>query len=93
MVSPEKVRRRLLVEGRVQGVFYRDTCRRQAQQAGLAGWARNRADGAVEVVIEGEAHAVERLVAWCRSGPPQAMVTAVKVSAEEPEGISGFTVR
>jgi acylphosphatase len=93
MVSPERVRRRLLVEGRVQGVFYRDTCRRQAQQAGLAGWARNRADGAVEVVIEGEAHAVERLVAWCRSGPPQAMVTAVKVSAEEPEGISGFTVR
>ncbi len=93
MVSPERVRRRLLVEGRVQGVFYRDTCRRQAQQAGLAGWARNRADGAVEVLIEGEAHAVERLVAWCRSGPPQAMVTAVKVSAEEPEGISGFTVR
>ncbi|MDP9404317.1 MAG: acylphosphatase [Actinomycetota bacterium] len=93
MVSPERVRRRLLVEGRVQGVFYRDTCRTQAQQAGLAGWARNRADGAVEVVIEGEAHAVERLVAWCRSGPPQAIVTAVKVSAEEPEGISGFTVR
>lgn len=59
----------------------------------MSGWARNRADGAVEVVFEGEAHAVDRLVAWCRTGPPHAVVTSVKVSEERPEGISGFTAR
>lgn len=93
MVTPEKVRRRVLVDGRVQGVFYRDTCRRLARQAAVAGWARNRSDGAVEVVLEGDPEAVDRLVAWCRTGPAQAMVTSVKVTDEQPEGISGFSVR
>lgn len=93
MVTSGTVRRRVVVEGRVQGVFFRDTCRRVAQENGVTGWARNRPDGAVEVVLEGGAEAVERVVAWCRSGPPHAVVTAVKVSEEEPEGISGFTVR
>ncbi len=92
MVTPGTVRRRLLVEGRVQGVFFRDTCRHLARQAGVAGWATNRADGSVEVVLEGRAEAVEGLLAWCRTGPPHAFVTSVKVSDEEPEGISGFTV-
>lgn len=93
MVIPGKVRRRVLVDGRVQGVFYRDTCWREAQRAGLSGWARNRPDGAVEVVLEGEIEAVEQVVAWCRSGPPNAVVTSVKVSDEEPEGLNGFSVR
>lgn len=93
MVSARPVRRRILVDGRVQGVFYRDTCRTEARRAGLSGWARNRPDGAVEVVVEGDVEAVDRLVAWCRTGPPHAVVTSVKVIEEEPEGISGFTVR
>lgn len=93
MVTPGTVRRRVVVEGRVQGVFFRDTCRRLAQQAGVAGWARNRSDGSVEAIFEGEAQAVERLLAWCRTGPAHAVVTALKVSNEEPEGITGFSVR
>lgn len=92
MVIPGTVRRRVLVDGRVQGVFYRDTCRREAQRAGLSGWARNRPDGAVEVVLEGDPDAVERMVSWCRTGPQGAVVTSVKVSDEEPEGLNGFSV-
>lgn len=93
MVTPGTIRRRVLVAGRVQGVFYRDSCRTLARQAGVSGWARNRPDGAVEVVLEGQPEAVERMVAWCRGGPPQALVTSVKLTEEEPEGLSGFSVR
>lgn len=93
MAQAELVRRRVVVEGRVQGVFFRDSCRRQAAGAGVAGWARNLDDGRVEVVAEGPPDAVERLVAWCRSGPPRALVTRAKVAAEEPEGLRGFVVR
>lgn len=93
MVTPGTIRRRVLVDGRVQGVFFRDTCRTLARQAGVSGWAHNRPDGAVEVVLEGPPEAVERMVAWCRSGPPHAVVTSVKVTEEEPEGLSGFSVR
>lgn len=93
MVTPGTVRRRVLVDGRVQGVFYRDTCRTLARQAGVSGWARNRADGSVEVVLEGGPEVVDRLVAWCRTGPAHAVVTSVEVTDEEPEGISGFSVR
>ena len=87
------VRRRVLVEGDVQGVFFRDECRKQAEEAGVAGSARNRPDGRVEVVLEGDEAAVSRLVDWCRQGPPRAEVTGVEVSEEEPEGISGFDTR
>ena len=93
MVTPGTVRRRVIVDGRVQGVFYRDTCRRLASRAGVSGWARNRSDGEVEVVLEGDPDAVDRVVAWCRTGPPHALVTSVKVVDEEPEGIRGFSVR
>lgn len=93
MVTPGTVRRRVIVDGRVQGVFYRDTCRRLATRAGVSGWARNRSDGEVEVVLEGDPDAVDRVVAWCRTGPPHALVTSVKVVDEEPEGIRGFSVR
>ncbi|HVM01423.1 MAG TPA: acylphosphatase [Acidimicrobiales bacterium] len=87
------IRRRVVVEGRVQGVFFRDTCRREASAAGVAGWARNLDDGRVEVVAEGPPEAVERLVSWCRRGPSRAVVTAVQVHDERAEGVRGFSVR
>ena len=87
------VRRRVIVDGRVQGVFFRDTCARLARQAGVAGWVHNRDDGRVEAVFEGEPDAVERLVDWCREGPRGAHVDAVEVTDEEPTGESVFRVR
>lgn len=87
------VRRRLQVTGRVQGVWYRESCREVADRLGVAGSVRNRADGSVEVLAEGPPHEVEALVAWCRSGPPAAEVTGVEVVEEEPEGLVGFRVR
>lgn len=84
------VRRRVLVEGDVQGVFFRDECRKQAEGAGVAGSAANRSDGRVEVVLEGDEAAVKRLVDWCRQGSSMSEVTGVEVSEEEPEGLSGF---
>ncbi len=92
-MDDDTIRRRLVVEGRVQGVFFRDTCRREAMAAGLAGWARNRRDGSVEVVVEGRPAAVAQLVAWCRTGPPHATVIAASVTEERPEGLRGFSVR
>ncbi|HEX9599668.1 MAG TPA: acylphosphatase [Gaiellaceae bacterium] len=87
------VRRRVIVRGLVQGVFFRDSTRRLARQHGVSGWVANRADGAVEAVFEGEADAVERLVAFSRKGPRGAQVESVDVSEQEPEGLSGFAVR
>lgn len=87
------VRRRVVVRGRVQGVFFRDSTRREAERAGVAGWVRNRPDGAVEAVFEGPRDAVEALVAFCRTGPPRAEVEGAAVDVEEPEGLSGFRVR
>ena len=87
------VRRRVLVEGEVQGVFFREDCRQQAEDAGVSGWARNLDDGRVEVVLEGDADAVDGVVAWCREGPSGARVTGVDVAEEEPEGLSGFSTR
>ena len=89
----ERVRRRIVVEGRVQGVFFRDTCHQEAVDAGVAGWVRNLDDGRVEVVAEGDPTAVERLVSWCREGPSSAHITGVDVSDEQAEGLSGFDVR
>lgn len=86
------VRRRVVVDGRVQGVFFRESCRREAASAGVAGSARNLDDGRVEVVVEGEPAAVDRVVAWCRRGPPSAVVTAVDVTEERPAGLRGFRV-
>lgn len=86
------VRRRVVVEGRVQGVFFRDSCRRQARRAGVAGWARNLDDGRVEVVVEGAPDAVERVVGWCRTGPPGAAVTGARVTEEPAQGLRGFAV-
>ena len=87
------IRRRVVVHGYVQGVFFRDSVRRLAQRYGVAGWVTNRPDGAVEAVFEGEEDAVERLVAFSREGPRGARVERVEVSEEEQEGLSGFAVR
>jgi acylphosphatase len=87
------IRRRVVVRGFVQGVFFRDSTRRLAQQHRVSGWVANRADGAVEAVFEGDEDAVERLVAFSRRGPRGAQVESVEVSEEEPEGLAGFAVR
>lgn len=87
------VRRRVVVHGRVQGVFFRDSCERMARSAGVSGWVRNRNDGAVEAAFEGDADAVDRMVAWMRQGPRRAYVERAEVLEEEPLGESGFRVR
>jgi acylphosphatase len=87
------IRRRVIVHGHVQGVFFRDSVRRLAQQRKVAGWVANQPDGAVEAVFEGEPDDVERLVAFCRKGPRGAQVESVDVAEENPEGVAGFTVR
>ena len=86
-------RRRVVVRGRVQGVFFRDTARREAESRGASGWVCNRGDGAVEAVFEGAPAEVEALVAFCRRGPRGARVESVEVMEEEPEGLAGFEVR
>ena len=87
------VRYRVLVSGRVQGVFFRDTCRRVAEEHGVAGWVRNLPDGRVEAVFEGLPEAVDALVAWCHEGPPRARVRSVERLDELPGAESGFAVR
>jgi acylphosphatase len=86
------IRFRVVVSGRVQGVFFRDSCRREAVARDVTGWIANRDDGAVEAVFEGPRLAVEAVADWCRTGPPRAEVTAVKVTEEEPRGSRGFRV-
>jgi acylphosphatase len=87
------VRKRVVVSGDVQGVFFRDTCRSTARAHGVAGWVRNLPDGTVEAVFEGAAEGVDELVAWAHDGPPTAIVDEVSVRQEEPEGIVGFEIR
>jgi acylphosphatase len=87
------MRRRVVVSGRVQGVFFRDTVRNAAEREGVAGWVRNTSDGTVEAVLEGDAAAVERVIALSREGPPGAEVDAVEVFDESDEGLTGFRVR
>lgn len=77
----------------MQGVFFRDTTRREAESRGVAGWVRNRPDGAVEAVFEGDPAAVEAMLAFCHDGPRGATVERVDVSEEEPEGLARFEVR
>jgi acylphosphatase len=86
-------RRRAVAHGRVQGVFFRDSTRREAERRGVAGWASNLPDGSVEVVLEGPADAVDAMVEFLRQGPGHAAVSRLDVRAEEPEGLSGFSVR
>jgi len=87
------VRRRVVVHGNVQGVFFRDSCRSEASAHGVAGWVTNRPDGAVEAVFEGEPDAVSAMVDWCSRGPRGADVRSVDETIEDPEGLSGFQIR
>jgi acylphosphatase len=91
-LTPDVIRRRVIVDGRVQGVFFRQTCRRHAEARGVTGWVRNRSDGRVEAVFEGSPAAVEAMVTWCRGGPPDARVDQVEVADELAEGLSGFRI-
>jgi acylphosphatase len=87
------VRARLIVHGLVQGVCFRAATRAEAVRQGVSGWVRNRGDGAVEAVFEGPAEAVERLIAFCGTGPEHARVERVERTDEPPEGIGGFAIR
>jgi len=87
------VRRRILVSGRVQGVWFRESCREQAAAHGVTGWVRNLADGRVEAVLEGTADAVRQMIAWCQDGPRRAEVRGVEVIDEPVVGEVGFRVR
>ena len=84
---------RVLVRGRVQGVFFRAETRARAQSLGLSGSVRNLPDGSVEAVFEGNPERVDSMVDWCRRGPARASVESVEVSSEEPTGEHGFGVR
>jgi acylphosphatase len=86
------IRVRVVVTGRVQGVWFRDSCREQARAEGVAGFVRNRADGAVEAEFEGPPAAVERLVAWCRAGPARARVDGVDVATVPTSGDPRFRI-
>jgi acylphosphatase len=92
MSGDEVIRRRVLISGRVQGVGFRWSCRRMADAQGVSGWCRNLPDGRVEACFEGDRAAVERAVAWCRGGPPQAIVTSVEMVPETPHGERGFAL-
>jgi acylphosphatase len=91
-VTGGRVRRRALVSGQVQGVFYRDSARREAARHGVDGLARNLPDGRVEVVLEGPPESVEAVLAWLRRGPSQAQVRAVDVTDEPAAGLTGFDI-
>ena len=86
------VRVRALVSGRVQGVWYRESCRQEADRLRVSGWIGNRADGRVELEAEGPRPAVEALLAWARTGPPRAVVDSVAITDLPPRGGTGFDV-
>ncbi|AIF68757.1 acylphosphatase [Palaeococcus pacificus DY20341] len=88
----EKVRARLKIYGRVQGVGYRWSMQREARKLGVSGWVRNLPDGTVEAVVEGDRERVEALIGWAHQGPIMARVTKVEVKWEEPQGERGFRV-
>jgi acylphosphatase len=90
----ERIRRHVIVSGRVQGVFFRDSTQREAQRRGAGGWVRNLGDGTVEAVFEGRPEVVEAMVDFCRRGPERARVDRLDVDAgQPPEGLSGFEIR
>jgi acylphosphatase len=93
-MSPDRtIRRRVIVRGDVQGVFFRDATRKWALEHGLAGWVCNRNDGTVEVVLEGVADRMDRVLGLLEHGPSQATVERIEVTEENPTGIDGFEVR
>lgn len=91
--SPAVIRRRVIISGLVQGVWYRDSCREQARLHRVHGYVRNLHDGRVEAVFEGGPDAVNAMCNWCQVGPPRARVTHLDITDEQPEGASGFLIR
>lgn len=89
----EAVARRLVASGNVQGVFFRDSTRREAMRLGVTGWVRNCADGTVEAHVEGAPDAVAALVRWAREGPRHADVRELRVDDVRPEGLERFEIR
>lgn len=92
-MTMEVIRRRAVVRGQVQGVGFRAGTRSQARRLSLTGFARNLADGTVEVEVEGPADRVSQLLSWLESGPRWAAVDAVEVSELAPSGGPGFELR
>jgi acylphosphatase len=92
-VTEDTLALQMTVRGRVQGVFFRDSTRREAQRRAVAGWAANCADGSVEVVLEGRPGAVRELVAYIERGPGRAQVTGVQLAPRAVQGLRGFDVR
>jgi acylphosphatase len=92
-MSEPRVRRRVRVHGRVQGVAFRAATRAKAQSCGVAGWVRNRRDGSVEAALEGAAPAVDAVLTFCRSGPRGARVERIEVREEPPEDLFSFEIR
>ena len=88
-----RARVRVILAGKVQGVWFRESTREQATALALGGWVRNLADGTVEAVFEGSETAVDRAVEWCRRGPRQARIDSVVVTGETPIGEVSFAVR
>ena len=86
-------RRRVVVHGRVQGVFFRGSTVERAQEVGVHGWVRNRPDGTVEAVFEGSAAQVAEMVHYCREGPPWARVGRIEEFEEAAENLAGFEIR
>ena len=93
MAPQDAVARRVIVHGRIQSVFFRDSTRREAERAGVAGWVRNVDDGTVEAHLEGDPEAVEAVLAFVARGPEHARVERVEVEEAEPEGHRRFAVR
>jgi acylphosphatase len=87
------IRRRVVVKGDVQGVFFRDSTRSRAESRGVGGWVANRPDGSVEAVFEGDEDAVRSMIDFVSEGPRRAEVRDVLVEEEEPEGFFGFQIR
>jgi acylphosphatase len=92
-MTEERVRARIYVSGTVQGVSYRANTKAEATERGVSGWVRNRDDGRVEAVFEGDPDAVDAMIEWCRTGSPLASVEHVEVEDEAPQSIEGFHVR
>lgn len=92
MIGPNETRYRVVVHGRVQGVYFRAACAAEASRHGVSGWVSNQPDGTVYAEFEGSPGAVDAMVAWCSTGPSRAHVTDVKVTPLEPTGEAGFSV-
>jgi acylphosphatase len=89
----ERIARRLLVHGRVQGVWYRESMRQEAERLGIVGWVRNRLDGTVEAVVEGDSSAVQAITEWAWRGPQDAEVRGIDVAEESATGTTRFEKR